>query len=157
MPRRTLLAALAATPLLAALPGCPTPRDCELAEIAAALAGSGATDCGHVAIGGDGTDEGACAIAAFEAGEPFFVIYDLQGIDSSISAATVFDGSTLYSLYRDSDPSGGSGVGAVVTESVCTSGSVGPGETGADTVVCDAPACSCQEEACGADGACCAP
>lgn len=151
MSRRSLLALL---PLLAA---CPAPRDCELPEIAAALAGSGATDCGLVPVDGDASTADACAVAAFQAGAPFFIVYEEQGIDSQVSTGLAFDGAQLLSLYRDSDPSGGSNVGAEVTEHVCTSGSVIAGDAGHDVVFCDAPACTCTEEACGEDGACCAP
>lgn len=151
MSRRSLLAVAV---LLAA---CPAPRDCELPEVAAALAGAGATDCGLVPVGGDATAADACAVEAFQGGAPFFVVYELQGIDSSVSTALAYDGAQLISLYRDSDPSGGSNVGAEVTENVCTSGSVIAGDAGHDVVFCDAPACTCIEEACGEEGACCAP
>lgn len=108
-------------------------------------------------MGGAPSTADACAVEAFQAGAPFFVVAELQGIDSSVSTAVAFDGTNLLSLYRDSDPSGGSNVGASVTENICTSGSVVPGDAGHDVVFCDAPACTCEEEACGEGGACCGP
>lgn len=159
MPRRSLTwtGHVARWLLLPVLPACPASRDCELPEIAAALAGASATDCGLVPVGGDASAADACAVEAFQAGAPFFVVYELQGMDSAVSTALAYDGADLVSLYRDSDPSGGSNVGAVVTEHVCTSGSVVPDDAGHDVVFCDAPACTCEEEACGSEGACCAP
>lgn len=137
--------------LLAACGG----SDCELSTIAQTLAGDGATDCGSVAVGGDTTAADACVIAAFQAGTPFFAVYELQGIDSAVSAATVSDGTKVMFLVRDSDPSGGSNVGAVVSETVCAEPAVTAGEAGHDVLTCAAEGCTCEENRCGARGACC--
>ena len=74
------------------------------------LIGSHATDCGRVGILSDPTTATECALKAFRARKPFRVRYDLQGIDSAVSAGLVFTPShTLYALVFDGDPMGGGG------------------------------------------------
>jgi hypothetical protein len=64
-------------------------------------------------------------VAAFRAGRPFYLRQDLQGIDSEVAEYYVFDGSgSMYRLLWDSDPSGGSGVGAHITQQQCASPTV---------------------------------
>ena len=51
-----------------------------------ALAGPTAIDCGRVEIRQDPSTATGCALNAFERKKAFFVRYDLQGIDSRVSA-----------------------------------------------------------------------
>jgi len=84
------------------------------------LAGPGAIDCGRVTTKGDPKDATQCAIAAQKAEKPFRVRYDIQGIDSAVAVALVRTPvGTVGVLTYDSDPSGGSHVGAVVYPKRC--------------------------------------
>lgn len=72
------------------------------------LAGPGAVECGRVGIRADPKAATACALAAQEAGKPFRIRYDLQGIDSAVAVAIVRTPSgKVDALNYDSDPSGG--------------------------------------------------
>lgn len=137
--------------LVSLLSGCASP-ECELTTVALNLAGAGAEDCGKVALGEDGSAVDACAVAALQAGTPFVSQREEQGIDSQVTSAAAFDGTNLVSLYRDSDPSGGSGVGAVIWLNLCSSATVEPGDEGHDVVFCGEPTCSCELEGCADDG-----
>jgi len=61
-----------------------------------------------------------CVADQSAAGAPFFAHYDVQGIDSRVAFGVVRDpnGQTSVLLW-DSDPSGGSGAPARITEYVC--------------------------------------
>ena len=84
------------------------------------LAGPGAIDCGSVKIKGDPKEATECAIGAQKAAKPFRIRYDLQGFDSVVAVAIVRTPSgTVGSLMYDSDPSGGSHVGAAVYPKRC--------------------------------------
>lgn len=74
------------------------------------LIGSHATDCGRVRIRANPAIATECALKAFRAGKPFRVRYDLQGIDSAVSAGLVFTPDhNLYALEFDGDPMGQGG------------------------------------------------
>jgi hypothetical protein len=132
---------------------------CVLTTELTELAGEGATDCGTVTVGADSAAVDACVVAAFEAHEAFFAVYELQGIDSQVSTALASDGDTVWSLFRDSDPSGGSQTGAEITRSDCASPTVEPGPDGHDVLTCDQTGCVCSTRACGPEnldlGDCC--
>ncbi len=70
------------------------------------LAGQGAPftrNCGHVGIGGNADEATACAITASTEKVPFYVRYDLQGIDSAVSAGFAGDLSgKIYFVEYDS-------------------------------------------------------
>ncbi len=134
---------------LCALAGCPAPP-CVLPVELSALAGAGATDCGTVGLGADSGGVDACVVAAFEAHEAFFAVYDLQGIDSQVSTALASDGETVWSLFRDSDPSGGSHVGARISRSECVSPVVNASGEG-HPLNCDSTGCVCSTNVCGGD------
>ena len=74
------------------------------------LSGPHATDCGRVGIRGNPKAATECALRSFREGKPFRVRYDLQGIDSDVSAGLVYtpDGK-LYGLVFDGDPAGQGG------------------------------------------------
>jgi hypothetical protein len=75
------------------------------------LAGPHAVDCGRVGIDKNPKSATDCALSAFNAGKPFRVRYDLQGIDSSVAAGFVLTpGGNLYGMSFDGDPMGGGGV-----------------------------------------------
>jgi hypothetical protein len=75
-----------------------------------ALSGSAATDCGRVGIRGNPAPASECALKAFQAGKPFRVRYNLQGIDSNVSAGLVYTPEgKLYGLSFDGDPHGQGG------------------------------------------------
>jgi hypothetical protein len=92
----------------------------------AARAGSKSTDCGFVPIGGDRHAADECAVRAFRTGIPFFVTYQLQGIDSTIAAALIRgEDNALRVISYDSDIRGGGGRAFFpkerVLDDVCTS------------------------------------
>ena len=63
---------------------------CDLAAVAAALAGPGAVDCGHATLADPITNLQqvyGCAVAAMKAGQNVFALIDEQGIDSKITKA----------------------------------------------------------------------
>jgi len=99
---------------------CGSPAGCDLDAVLRRRAGAGAVDCGHVAVGAPTTTADQCIADQTAAGTPFFAHYDVQGIDSRVALGVVRDpqGRTSVLLW-DSDPSGGSGVGAQITETVC--------------------------------------
>ena len=74
------------------------------------LAGPGARDCGRVRVHGNPTAASDCGLTAFRLGKPFRVRYDLQGIDSNVSAGLVYTPEgKLYGLVFDGDPLGRGG------------------------------------------------
>jgi hypothetical protein len=125
--------------LLAHLLACDpeAPASCDLRTEAAALAGDGATDCGEVLLGSSANAAHACTVSAFNAHGAFFALFQEQGIDSRVELAVVSDGTTTWNLLWDSDPSGGSNAGAVISKMECRSPVVGPDDAaGTDTVQC---------------------
>lgn len=104
-----------------ALAGCgsATPA-CDLDSLLRARAGAGAVNCGRVAVGAPSMTTDQCVADQSAAGAPFFAHYDVQGIDSRVAFGVVRgpNGQTSVLLW-DSDPSGGSGAPARVTEYVC--------------------------------------
>jgi len=93
---------------------------CDLDALLRRRAGAGAVDCGHVGIGAATAATDQCIADRSAAGTPFFARYDVQGIDSQVAMGVVRDprGQTSVLLW-DSDPSGGSGAPAQISESVC--------------------------------------
>jgi hypothetical protein len=115
---RSVLVALAGA---IAVAGCGSSSPaCDLDALLRQRAGAGADDCGHVAIGASTAATDQCIADRSAAGTPFFAHYDVQGIDSRVALGVVRDpqGQTSVLLW-DSDPSGGSGAPARITESVC--------------------------------------
>jgi hypothetical protein len=107
--------------IASAVSGCGSVAGCDLDSVLRSRAGRGAVDCGHVAAGASTTETDDCIAAQTEAGVPFYAHYDAQGIDSRVAYGVVRDPSGRTSvLFWDSDPSGGAGAGARVTESVCS-------------------------------------
>jgi hypothetical protein len=129
--------------LLLALLACTDSSDsdegaCSIERTARDLAGQDATNCGSVGIDEDPTAVDACVISAFQKHAPFYAIYTLQGIDSQVETAFVGDGESVWTLSYDSDPSGGSDVGAVIYQSTCVEPTVKKGKTGQDELSCSA-------------------
>ena len=81
----------------------------EYIEFVRSRAGEGATGCGVVRLGQDRTAAVACATAALEQERPFFVIFQVQGIDSDIYYGLSLDnkGAVMRAIW-DSDVHGGS-------------------------------------------------
>ena len=101
------------------------------------LAGSQATDCGQVPFTGNSSSADACSVAAFKAKQPFYVRYDLEGMDSTI--AQIFIGTSqgqIYIIFYDSDPSGGSGAAATITEDLCTNPRIST-DKGRERITCE--------------------
>ena len=74
------------------------------------LSGPHGIDCGRVRVRGNPNSANECALEAFRAGSPFRVRYDLQGIDSAVSAGLVYTPDhKLYGLVFDGDPFGQGG------------------------------------------------
>jgi hypothetical protein len=93
---------------------------CDLDTLLHARAGARAVDCGRVAVGASSVTTDQCVADQNAAGTSFYAHYDAQGIDSRVAYGVVRDpnGQTSVLLW-DSDPSGGSGAPARVTEYVC--------------------------------------
>jgi len=71
-------------------------------------AGNDAKDCGLVEIYASQLNANTCVANAFSQQIPFYAIYKLQGIDSSLATAIVSGTDhILYFIFFDSDPSGG--------------------------------------------------
>lgn len=67
------------------------------------IAGKNATDCGHVGLHQSPTAPGDCALAAWKANRPFFISYDVQGIDSKLLyGLTSSGGGDVFSVKYDS-------------------------------------------------------
>ena len=115
---------------------CDSPVVCSIDASARNLAGPGATDCGSVGIGEDPTAVDACVIDAFQKGTAFYAVYEHQGTDSQVMTAFVSDGSSVWTLNYDSDPSGGSDVGAVIDQSTCIEPTVKNGKSGSEELSC---------------------
>src|SRR5689334_15896638 len=93
--------------------GCSS--ECQLIDGLRDRSGSGARNCGHVALGADRSAVDSCVLLAFENRAPFFAMYDGQGDDSQVAFGIAADAKgTVTFLYWDSDPSGGSNADAVV-------------------------------------------
>jgi hypothetical protein len=74
------------------------------------LGGPHAVDCGRVRIRSSPDSATQCALNAFHNGKPFRVRYDLQGIDSNVSAGLVYTPEgKMYGLTFDGDPYGQGG------------------------------------------------
>jgi hypothetical protein len=74
------------------------------------LGGPSAIDCGRVRVHGDPAAASKCSLNAFQRRSPFRVRYDLQGIDSNVSAGLVYTPQgELYGLDFDGDPMGQGG------------------------------------------------
>ncbi|MFK7800189.1 MAG: hypothetical protein AB8G95_01025 [Anaerolineae bacterium] len=66
-----------------------------------------AVDCGWVKVLDSPESVNQCVIDSFVAGNPFFAIYELQGIDSYPAVALVSNGAgDLIRMNFDSDPTG---------------------------------------------------
>jgi len=74
------------------------------------IAGRHAVDCGRAEVGRGSRAANDCALTAFLKGQPFRVRYDIQGIDSDVSAglARGEDG-RMFALMFDGDPNGRGG------------------------------------------------
>ena len=116
--------------LLVAAGSCKATPDCSLVSSLESFAGTSAVACGRVALGSDPTSANACVIAAVGAGLPFWVAYQLQGIDSEVwrGFAKAATSNTGLSVLWDGDPSGGSHAGARIDGTRC--GTLGVVENG---------------------------
>jgi len=86
-----------------------------------ALAGPESQDCGSVPLGNDRRTTFTCAKHALAAGTAFRVALQYQGVDSFIwQGAARDEHGRLWLLSYDSDPSGGSQVGAVLNVASCS-------------------------------------
>lgn len=87
---RVILAALV-LPRLLSWAADPTPLEMAYAHLRP-LAGSSATDCGHVGLHENPEKSKSCAQDAVKSIHPFFVAYDDTGIDSLIMCGLASDG-----------------------------------------------------------------
>ena len=93
---------------------------CDLDSLLRQRAGAAAVDCGRVSKGVPSTATDQCIADQTARAAPFHARYDLQGVDSEVVLGVVRDAAGRASiLLWDSDPSGGSNVGAQITETVC--------------------------------------
>jgi hypothetical protein len=104
---------------------CAGDRTCDADAITMDLAGTGAVNCGRVAVNGNSTATDQCVADAFSIKRAFFARYDLQGIDSLVSRLVAGTASgKVYFLLWDSDPSGGSKAPETVDRNECMSPSI---------------------------------
>ena len=117
-------------------PGCKDEAPavaCELEpEVAMRGSGKGAVDCGVLRSdeSGDAYQRAHdCVLEAQENGHPFRLIHRLQGTDSLVAAGYAWPGGEGFAsiLHYDSDPSGGSGAGAIIDEETCDGLEAEPG------------------------------
>ena len=102
-----------------------TSSDCELAPELRQRAGASFSDCGHAALGSNAQPVDQCVVTAFNAKQPFFARYDRMGTDSQVIFGVAGDANgNVTFLTWDSDPSGGSGAGPVISASTCVAPSV---------------------------------
>jgi hypothetical protein len=119
-----------ATALLAALTfvGCVNgPTFDEYRELLAERAGRVSQDCGLVRLGHARSEAVACSQAALARKAAFVVVFQIQGIDSTVFHGLAFNGEgTATWLQWDSDARGGSGLLAKrwVQEKACPSPTV---------------------------------
>ena len=66
------------------------------------LAGPRATDCGHVKVGQSPSLATQCVMRSFASRKPFFVRYDLAGIDSEVSGGLVGQSNGVLTIVFDS-------------------------------------------------------
>jgi hypothetical protein len=117
---RLRLAASLAIACLAFLSACSDDDECNLGDEARSRAGTGAIDCGHVALGDDPKTVDDCVTEAFETDQPFYAEYEARGTDSDVvrGIARNAEGTVTFLLW-DSDPSGGGGHDPVISGDVC--------------------------------------
>jgi len=98
---------------------------CNLQNELTVRAGSGATNCGQVALDMGTASVDACVVNAFLNHSPFFAQYARRGTDSEFAFGVAGDrqGKVTFLLW-DSDPSGGSGAAPVVTGDDCVGPSI---------------------------------
>lgn len=100
-----------------------------------------AIDCGVVTIDASEIETNSCIGETFTNQQPFFAIYQLQGIDSEVAAAiTGTSDSRVYYWTFDSNPAGGTPTSdSIVRSNECINPSLsGTVDTGyADLFVCD--------------------
>ena len=96
---------------------CDVPK---LVALAKGRAGPNAIDCGRVGIDEDPGDAATCVESSLQEQSGFYVIFDEQGIDSTVarSWAGTASGQVFGALW-DSDPSGGSGAPPRISEFEC--------------------------------------
>ncbi len=112
-----------------ALQACGNCEFADIADEASERAGSSATNCGDIGIGGNVTDAFACVSDAFNAHRAFRVTVTRQGIDSQVAVGWASDASgNVFRLHFDSDRSGGSGDGGIVTVDRCQNASLAGGD-----------------------------
>lgn len=105
-------------PIALALVGCEGNDTCELSAIVAEdFAGIEAEDCGSVQINDNAGLQAAraCVQTALADSRPFYVLFELQGIDSRIVRGYAADANMLYAYIYDNFS------GASATRSRCDS------------------------------------
>ncbi len=66
-----------------------------------------AIDCGFTEPSDSVVAANTCAAESFNLNQPFYAIYRLQGIDSTVGEALTSDGTTVSYWHYDSNPAGG--------------------------------------------------
>ena len=83
-------------------------------------AGANPINCGVVPIDGASEAANQCVDSAYQAKKAFTVVYNLQGMDSVVARGLAGNAQgEIRSYYYDSDPSGGSNVGARILAHEC--------------------------------------
>jgi len=84
------------------------------------MAGAEARNCGDLQLQDDQKGARACVREALSEHKPFFIVFDMQGIDSALSVgiALMPDG-TAHQLFWDSDITGGSEFHSSISRTEC--------------------------------------
>ena len=107
----------------------------------ARAAGPAARDCGCVPLAGDRTAAVRCSRAALAAGQPFFVAFQVMGIDSTIYTGLAYRGpGQATRIVWDSDITGGSNLVPIrrIHQSPCPSPTIRVAES-ASPIACVEP------------------
>lgn len=107
---KTIVALLMVVAMLA---GCRTesPTEADFEATVADWAGEHGENCGKIGVEEDRSTAIACAEQAIQQNEPFYVIFALQGVDSSVFQALARNDSGEFQMYfYDSNIYGSGGI-----------------------------------------------
>jgi hypothetical protein len=85
------------------LVACSRPKDDDIMlQHLRGIAGKDATDCGHIGLHQKPDAASDCVLASWNAHRPFFVRYDVQGIDSHLVFGLASGGGDIFNVKYDS-------------------------------------------------------
>ena len=90
-------------------------------------AGKNAINCGRLEPNEDSSEINSCVIEAFENKQSFYVVYRLQGIDSTVIEGVSYNENNRLILWSfDSDPGGGGRFNGNIYERICQDATINP-------------------------------